>query len=309
MVDKKEENEMTQEDQDTSEVSETTEDSQEDVLSTLLGEESSTTTDKSEEDVRPEEKPIEASATPEPAAPLSEVSEAEDSEAEESEAEESEAEDDTQEPDEVVLAEEESEPSEEQSDADIEVEEESEPSEAIETIVDERYENIDGIAAFFDHPDELMHAAEMARDEGFDVWDAYSPFPIHGIEDAMGTGRSWLPWVTFAAGGTGFLLANMLQFGTLSFDWPMIIGGKPYAPWPSFVPVMFELTVLLGGVTTAIVMFIASGCFRKPKIIDPEITNDRFVLWVSSEDSKYNPTYVTDFMKQLDPVEIRPVKF
>ena len=152
-----------------------------------------------------------------------------------------------------------------------------------------------------------MHAAERARDHGFEVWDAYSPFPIHGIEHAMGIGRSWLPWVTFAAGSTGFLLANLLQFGTLTFDWPMIIGGKPYAPWPSFVPIMFELTVLIGGVTTALVMFVAAGCFRKPKIIDPEITKDRFVLWIDAGDSRYGEA--REFMEELDPVEIRPVTF
>ena len=165
----------------------------------------------------------------------------------------------------------------------------------------------DGLAAYFDDPHELLHAAEMARDEGFEVWDAFSPFPIHGIEDAMGVGRSWLPWVTFGAGGTGFLLANAMQFGMLTFDWPMIIGGKPYAPWPSFVPIMFELTVLIGGVTTALVMFIASGCFRKPKIIDPEITNDRFVLWIDAQDPKYD--IARTFMAGLNPVEIRDVTF
>jgi hypothetical protein len=165
----------------------------------------------------------------------------------------------------------------------------------------------DGLAAYFDDPNELLHAAEEARDEGFKVWDAFSPFPIHGIEDAMGIGRSWLPWVTFGAGGTGFLLANALQFGTSTFDWPMIIGGKPHAPWPSFVPIMFELTVLIGGVTSALVMFIASGCFRKPRIIDPEITNDRFVLWIDSKDPKYGQA--REFMAKLDPVEIRTVTF
>lgn len=194
-------------------------------------------------------------------------------------------------------------------DEDLDEDELTQDDEEVEEDLGEAYANIDGLAAYFDDPNELMYAATKARDEGFDKWDAYSPFPIHGIEDAMGIGRSWLPWVTFAAGGTGFLLANLLQFGTLTFDWPMIIGGKPYAPWPSFVPIMFELTVLIGGVTTALVMLIASGCFRKPKIIDPEITNDRFVLWVSAEDSKFDPSYVKQFMEDLDPVEIRPITF
>ncbi len=186
-------------------------------------------------------------------------------------------------------------------------EEEQEEDVPVPAVTSSDDDHADGLAAYFDDPHELLHAAEEARDEGFKVWDAFSPFPIHGIEDAMGIGRSWLPWVTFGAGGTGFLLANALQFGTLTFDWPMIIGGKPHAPWPSFVPIMFELTVLIGGVTSALVMFIASGCFRKPRIIDPEITNDRFVLWIDAKDPKYGQA--REFMQKLDPVEIRTVNF
>lgn len=206
-------------------------------------------------------------------------------------------------------AEEEEELGEEDSDADEDLtslEEESDelPVPAVIATDDDR---ADGLAAYFDDPNELLHAASLTRDSDFEVWDAFSPFPIHGIEDAMGIGRSWLPWVTFGAGGTGFLLANALQFGTLTFDWPMIIGGKPHAPWPSFVPIMFELTVLIGGVTSALVMFIASGCFRKPRIIDPEITNDRFVIWIDAKDPNY--AQAREFLQTLNPVEIRTVTF
>ena len=174
---------------------------------------------------------------------------------------------------------------------------------------DESEYAIDGLAAYFDGPNETLVAAAAARDVewGWESWDVFTPFPIHGIEDAMGIGRSWLPWVTFGAGGLGFLTANALQFGTLTFDWPMIIGGKPHAPWPSFVPIMFELTVLIGGVTTALVMLIAAGCFRPPKIIDPEITNDRFVLWIGSDDPNFEKARA--FMEELDPVEIREITF
>ena len=167
--------------------------------------------------------------------------------------------------------------------------------------------HVDGIAAYFDYPGEFLEAAAAVRDDEFKNWDAFSPFPVHGIEDAMGIGRSWLPWVTFAAGLTGLVTANLLQFGTLTFDWPMIIGGKPYAPWPSFVPIMFELTVLIGGVTTALVMLIAAGCFRKPRIIDPEITKDRFVIWIDAKDPSFHRA--RGFLQGLDPVEIRDVTF
>lgn len=164
-----------------------------------------------------------------------------------------------------------------------------------------------GVAAFFEHPKHLLAAATYARDSDYEEFDAYSPFPIHGMDDAMGLGRSWIPWVTFGAGSVGFILANLLQFGTMTFDWPMIIGGKPFAPWPSFVPVMFELTVLLAGVTTAAVMLKAAGCFKKPFIIDPRITDDRFVLWISADDTKFDEAEVLDFLEDLNPLEVRKI--
>ncbi len=261
-----------------------------DALGLEDSEESDATTDEPEEDDAVEEE-------------SSEEDESEDDDAED-DADVVAAASETSEVSEVSEASEESDVEEESADADDESEEVEAPVPAVITMDDS---SADGLAAYFDDPHELLHAAEKARDKGFEIWDAFSPFPIHGIEDAMGIGRSWLPWVTFGAGGTGFLLANALQFGTLTFDWPMIIGGKPHAPWPSFVPIMFELTVLIGGVTSALVMFIASGCFRKPRIIDTEITNDRFVLWIDSKDPQYGQA--REFMQTLDPVEIRTVKF
>ena len=222
----------------------------------------------------------------------------EDSEEEDSDEEDSDEDEDGSEPREAL--DEDSAPSEEGDEPAADSEDELVASAA-------SLSDVDGLAAYFNTPDDLMHAAELAYKKGFKRWDTFSPFPIHGMDDAMGMGRSWLPWVTFGAGGTGFLIANLLQFGTLTFDWPMIIGGKPHAPWPSFVPIMFELTVLIGGVTSALVMLIASGCFRKPKIIDPEITKDRFVLWVSAQDELFGEAH--DFMETLHPEAIKPIKF
>lgn len=165
-----------------------------------------------------------------------------------------------------------------------------------------------GMAAFFDHPHHLLYAAEEARDKKFERWDAYSPFPIHGMDQAMGLKRSWIPWVTFTAGITGTMTAAGLQFGIMGFDWPMVYGGKPFIAWPSFVPIMFELTVLFAGVTTGIVMLIAAGCFRRNHIIDPGISNDRFVLWISAEDPAFEAEEVKKFMLDLNPSEVRTVR-
>lgn len=175
---------------------------------------------------------------------------------------------------------------------------------------DERVDStaVAGVAAFFHHPDHLLYAAEQTRESKFSEFDAYSPFPIHGMDDAMGLGRSWIPWVTFTAGAFGLMTAIGLQFGIMGYDWPMVFGGKPFLAWPSFVPIMFELTVLFAGVTTGVVMLKAAGCFKKPFIIAREITNDQFVLWISAEDELFERSGVVEFMKELNPHEIRTVR-
>ncbi len=167
---------------------------------------------------------------------------------------------------------------------------------------------VKGIAAYFNHPDHLMYAAEQTRDSDYEKFDAYSPFPVHGMDEAMGLERSWIPWVTFAAGSTGFATAFGLQFGIMGFDWPMVFGGRPFIAWPSFVPILFELTVLFAGVTTAFVMLAAAGCFRKPFIIDKDITNDQFVLWISADDESFDIEDVITFMRKLNPHKIRAVR-
>lgn len=169
-------------------------------------------------------------------------------------------------------------------------------------------DNVEGVAAFFGHPDHLLYAAAQTRDSEYEAFDAMSPFPIHGMDDALGVGRSWIPWVTFGAGCAGLMTAIGLQFGIMGFDWPMNFGGKPFIAWPSFVPIMFELTVLFAGVTTGLVMLKAAGCFTKPFIIDTEITNDQFVLWISADDEHFDRDGVIEFMKELHPSEIRTIK-
>src|ERR1700752_5513063 len=105
-----------------------------------------------------------------------------------------------------------------------------------------------GMAAEYPSSHSLYEAAKMVRDAGFRRWDVHSPFPIHGMDDAMGLGKSWLSAVVLCGGVTGLLTACVLTFGPSSFLYPLIVHGKPYNFWtvPAFFPIMFELTVLLG---------------------------------------------------------------
>lgn len=102
-----------------------------------------------------------------------------------------------------------------------------------------------GIGAEFDHASAIFHAAEKVRDHGFRWWDCYSPFPIHGMDKAMGMGKSWVSALSLLGGATGLTTAVLLETITSVFIYPMVVQGKPFFSLPAFVPIMFELTILL----------------------------------------------------------------
>jgi hypothetical protein len=130
------------------------------------------------------------------------------------------------------------------------------------------------------------------------------------MDDAMGIGSSWLPWVTFCAAMVGMTTALSIQTGTMFVDWQINIGGKPFWPWPSFMPITFELSVLFAGLTTVGVMFWACGLPKlKPKVIDARIVRDRFVLWIDAEDPSFDRVKTREFLESLHPLEVREVRF
>jgi hypothetical protein len=101
-----------------------------------------------------------------------------------------------------------------------------------------------GMLAEYESPKALISAAEKVRNAGFRDWDTYTPFPIHGIDPAMGIRATILPWIILGGGLTGLTTAILLQWWTNAYDYPFIISGKPFWSIPANVPVMFELTVL-----------------------------------------------------------------
>ena len=168
---------------------------------------------------------------------------------------------------------------------------------------------VEGMLALFDHPQDILHAAEKVRDEKFAEWDVFTPFPVHGMDEAMGLSRSWMPYVTFLLGATGLATALTMQFGTMVFDWPIIVSGKPFAAWPSFVPISFELTVLFAGVGTALIMLLTAGLPKlKPKVRHRRLSSDRFGIWISAEDSKFDAAKTRTFLESLHPLEVREVR-
>lgn len=167
-----------------------------------------------------------------------------------------------------------------------------------------------GMLADFYEPDEALAAAEKVRAAGWTHFDFLTPFPIHGMEEAMGQSRSWIPWVTGALAIGGILFAQGLQNYVMVWDWPMNFGGKPYAAWPSFVPITFEAMVFWAALGSAAVAIIAGKKDTVPQPPSPAAgaSVDRFVLWISSTDPKWNQTDAAQFARSIggDAVRIVP---
>jgi ActD protein len=126
----------------------------------------------------------------------------------------------------------------------------------------------------------LLAAVRRARDHGLTVEDVFAPYPIHGLEDAMGLARTRLPWVTLAGGLAGIVSAIALQVWTSVVDWPLNVGGKPANSALAFVPITFELTVLLAGLSSAAAFLWRSRLYPAApiRLAAPGATNDTFVL-------------------------------
>jgi hypothetical protein len=165
-----------------------------------------------------------------------------------------------------------------------------------------------GLVGIWSDEHAVLKAAKAARAAGFTKFDAISPFPIHGMDDAMGLKRSWLPWVTFFAGTFGCLFALWMQWYIAVYDWPLNIGGKPYFSLPAFIPVIFELTILIGGLVTVAALFVTVGLPKvNPPVIDPRLTDDRFALYVPENDTGYNVDKIDRLFREHGAEEIRKV--
>lgn len=140
-----------------------------------------------------------------------------------------------------------------------------------------------GVIGYFEDPGTLLTATKKVRDARYENFDAFTPYPVHGLEAAQGLKRSPIPYITFIAGLTGGSLAFLLEFWTSAVDWPLIVGGKPYNSWPAFVPIMFELTVLFSALASAGAMILFNGLPNiKRKGFHPSLTNNRFAIVIEA---------------------------
>lgn len=168
--------------------------------------------------------------------------------------------------------------------------------------------NAHGAVAYFKTPKEIVTAVKAARAKGFAEVETYTPFPIHGMDEHLGLKPSIVPWATFLGGLTGFSAAMGLQVWTSAFDWAINVGGKPYISGPAFIPILFELTVLLGGLSTAGFMFFLNGMpSLKANPFDPKITDDRFALYIPFKEQKVSASEVSAFLNTLHAEKVTQV--
>lgn len=166
-----------------------------------------------------------------------------------------------------------------------------------------------GVLALYDNPDTLLAAAVRVREHGFTGADAFTPYPVHGLSEALGIRKSWVPYVTLVMGLTGAALGLLFQIWASAIDWPINIGGKPYVSLPAFVPIMFETGVLIGGTMTLAALLIACGLpnFQAP-ILDRSLTDDRFALFIPDTASGWTEDRAIRMLQGTGAVDVRVIR-
>ena len=169
-----------------------------------------------------------------------------------------------------------------------------------------------GLLAQFGTPEALMHACAKVRDEGFSNWDAHTPFPVHGLDQAMGLGRSRVSVFVLVMGLLGATLGMLMQWWVSAAAYPLVISGKPFFSWPAFVPIMFECGVL-GGASGAFLGFLLMAKLPRHHhaLFSSErfsrVTDDAFFISIEAADPSYDSEKTSQFLKDLGASHVEPV--
>lgn len=170
-----------------------------------------------------------------------------------------------------------------------------------------------GIVAEFATPASVYHAAEKMRDSGFAKWDVYSPYPMHGLDEAMGVKRTILPILVATGAFTGVGLAYLMQWWMSAVDFQIVVQGKPYGAWEPFVPITFEMGVLFAAFTSLFGMLALNGLprfnhplFRSERFLS--VSDDRYMIAVEAEDPKFDPEQTRAFLESLGGTDIELIE-
>ena len=162
------------------------------------------------------------------------------------------------------------------------------------------------ILGSFADPDDLMHGIDKLQANNISIYDCFTPMPIHGIEAKLGVKPSRLPIAAFVFGALGTVLVFSLLFYTMAYDWPMNIGGKPSLPLPNFVPVTFEVTILICALGMVATFFFRNHLFpgRAPRVMDLRASDDRFILAVDARENA-DHALIDNLLKEAGAVEVK----
>jgi hypothetical protein len=167
------------------------------------------------------------------------------------------------------------------------------------------------IVGIFDDESVLLSAVKKVRGSDVKIHECYTPYPVHGLDDELGYKRSRISIAAFMFGITGTCLAFLMMIYMMGIDWPMIIGGKDYIAIPSFVPVGFEVTVLLSALGMVATFFVISNLkpYGKPRIYDIRSTDDMHVMAIDLAKNKKSTDELSAILKDSGAVEINEKKF
>jgi len=171
-----------------------------------------------------------------------------------------------------------------------------------------------GLVAEFDSPEALLEAVEHARAAGYKRIDAFTPFPVEGLFEALGKRATILPLIVLLAGMTGCATGFSMQWFAAAVHYPINVGGRPLNSWPAFIPITFELTILFAAFAAIIGMIVLN---RLPMphhpVFDAEnferASSDRFFLCIESSDVRFVPHETEEFLRELGAQNVSEVRW
>ncbi len=174
-------------------------------------------------------------------------------------------------------------------------------------------DDVYGLLAEFSNPSTLMHAAESVRERGYRHFDAHSPFPIHGMDRAMGLSNSKVGYFTLGGGATGLIVGYALQWWTAAVDYPLNISGKPLFAVESAIPIIFEVVVLFSAFGAVAGMLALNGL---PRPYNPlfyserfeKVTDDGFFLHIAASDTQFDQDKTANMLRDIGALNVELIK-